>query len=221
MLYTFALVEAQIYENPAALDGRLIIPVVVAKTTEVVRAVVQVHAEGPATVAVSVEEDEVVRRPTDRRVTLSENEFFDAIASDSIRNVYRRLLSFADEAGLQTAWRASSVAVHLPDPAGSGQNLSLFYLQTNGIVGTGWLGDQLRKISLSKDINVTMLNRLQQHFKTRSQKNNPENVSLNEAAEVIGQKWMFSLRLFSQLLRKSAKHRSGCDDRPCGFILRP
>ncbi len=199
MLYRFALVEVQIYENPEALDGRLIIPLVVAKTTEVVRAVVRVQTEGPATVDVSVEDDEVVRRSADRRTTLSEDEFYGAIKSDEVRKVYRRLLIFADELGLQTAWRASSVAVHLPDPAGSGQNLSLFYMQTNGIVGTGWLGDQLKKISLSKEIDAAMIQRLQQHFKTRSQKNNPENISLNESAEVIGQKMDY----FTQIIRST------------------
>lgn len=198
MLYTFALVEMQIYENPEVMKGRLILPVVVARTTEVVRSIVRVHTEGPATVDVTVEKEDVAKRSAGRRNTLSEDEFFSAVADEKTRSVYRRLLDFAGEIGAELSWGSSAVSIKLPDPGGSSQNLTLFYLQKDGIAGTGWLADQLKKISLPSEIESRMIIRLQAHFYIRPQKNNSHVLYLHEKASVIAEKIDIFMDIFRQ-----------------------
>lgn len=152
MLFTFCLVEMQIFENPDLFKGRLLLPVVVAKTTEVVRAVVRVHTTGQAEVSVAIEEEQE-KTPGARRRTLSEDEFFSEIQDESARQLFRRLLGFAGEIGAELTWRAGSVSVQLPDPNGSRQNLTLFVLTNSGMIYTGWLAGQLEKVALDKSIS--------------------------------------------------------------------
>ena len=152
MLFTFCLVEMQIFENPDLFKGRLLLPVVVAKTTEVVRAVVRVHTTGQAEVSVNIEE-ELDKIPGARRRTLSENEFFSEIMDESAKQLFTRLLAFAGEIGADLTWRSGSVSVQLPDPNGSRQNLTLFVLTNSGMIYTGWLAGQLEKVALDKTIS--------------------------------------------------------------------
>jgi len=152
MLFTFCLVEMQIYENKASFNGRLIIPMVVAQTTEVVRAVVRVHTTGEAQVSVAIEE-EAEKKTGARRRTLSEDDFFSEIDDDKTKEVFRRLLTFATEIGAELTWRSGGVSIQLPDPNGSRQNLTLFVLTNGGLIYTGWLAGQLEKVGLEKIIS--------------------------------------------------------------------
>ncbi len=151
MLFTFCLVEMQIFENPDLFEGRLLLPVVVAKTTEVVRAVVRVHTTGQAEVSVAIEE-EPDKTQGARRRTLSEDEFFQGIQDETTKQVYRRILAFASEVGAEPAWKGGSVSIQLPDPRGSQQNLMLIKLTQDGLIYPAWLAGQLEKVSLDKNI---------------------------------------------------------------------
>lgn len=152
MLFTFCLVEMQIFENPDLFEGRLLLPVVVAKTNEVVRAVVRVQTTGPAEVSVAIEE-EPDKTPGTRRRTLSEDDFFSELQDESAKQLFRRLLAFAGEIGADLTWRSGSVSVQLPDPRGSRQNLTLFVLTNSAMIYTGWLAGQLEKIEMDKTIS--------------------------------------------------------------------
>jgi hypothetical protein len=147
LLFTFGLVEIQIFEIPDLLNGRLLIPMLVARTTEVVRAVVRVQTTGQAQVSVEIEET-----PRVGRRTLSEEIFFEEVKDAEARALFKKLLAFVDEIGAVPVWRASSVAIRLPDPKGSGNKLTLFLLTTTGDIYTGWLADQLNRISMPKQI---------------------------------------------------------------------
>ena len=151
MLFTFCLVEMQIIESPELFKGRLLLPMVVAKTTEVVRAVVRVHTTGQAEVSVAIEE-EPEKTSGARRRTLSEDEFFSEIQDESTRQLFKRILAFAGDIGAELIWRSGSVSVQLPDPNGSRQNLTLFVLTNSGMIYTYWLAGQLDKVSLEKTI---------------------------------------------------------------------
>lgn len=152
MLFTFCLVEMHIYECPKLFAGRLLIPLVVAKTTEVVRAVVRVHTTGQAEVSVAIEEEQE-KTPGSRRRTLSEDEFFSEIQDESTRQLFKRILAFAGDIGAELIWRSGSVSVQLPDPNGSRQNLTLFVLTNSGMIYTYWLAGQLEKVALDKTIS--------------------------------------------------------------------
>jgi hypothetical protein len=150
MLFTFGLVEIQIYEDSSLFNGRLLFPMLVAHTTEVVRAVVRVHTTGQAQVSVEIE-SAAEKSPPGRR-TLSEEVFFEEVKDPSTRDLFKRLLAFAEEIGAVPIWRSSSVSIQLPDPNGSKQNLTLFVLTTAGRIYTGWLASQLERINLDKNM---------------------------------------------------------------------
>jgi len=61
LLFTFGLVELQMFVDPHESRQRLVVPRVLAHSTEVVRAVVRVETTGPADVSVDI--GEVVRIP--------------------------------------------------------------------------------------------------------------------------------------------------------------
>jgi len=153
MLYTFGLVEIHIYENPALFEGRLLMPMLVAKTTEIVRAVVRVQTSGQAQVSVTLDDTakDDAQEGTRRR-TLSEDIFFSEIEDEKTKQLFRRLIAFAQDIGAELKWGSSSVSIQLPDPKGSKQNLTLFVMNTLSQTYIGWLADQLDRVSLDKNI---------------------------------------------------------------------
>ncbi|MCA9242192.1 MAG: hypothetical protein KDA37_18400, partial [Planctomycetales bacterium] len=159
MLYKLALVEMQIYENPEAFAGRMVLPQVVASTTEIVRAVVRVKTTGTAEVSVAIEEQPEKGGSPGRR-TLSEEVFFDELPDECTRRLFRRLLVFAEEIGAVPGWRASSVSIQLPDPGGSKQMLTLFLMHTSGHVDIGWLPGQLERVAIEREIGVEFSERM-------------------------------------------------------------
>lgn len=119
MLFTLGLVEMQIYECDA-LQGRLIVPQLVARTNEIVRAVVRV--ENPANMAVSVS---LPPEPKEKGTTLSEQEFLDSVDDTQTKDVYTRLITFAKSIG-RVSFATRSLCVRYPY-AGTGE-LRLFRL---------------------------------------------------------------------------------------------
>ena len=93
MLFTFGLVEMQIYERDG-IPGWLIVPRIVARTKEIIRAVVEVKAQGEAKVSVTIPPEEV-----DKARTLSEQEFLDAVKEPVERDIFARLMAFTKEFG--------------------------------------------------------------------------------------------------------------------------
>ncbi len=150
-LFTFGLVEIHIYENPAVFNGKILLPLLVAKTTEIVRAVVRVQTEGKAQVSVEIEDSTKDSTSPSRR-KLTEDIFFDEVKDETARSLYKKLLSLADELGCEKLGRSSSISIRLPDPKGSRQKLTLLVLTTAGELYVGWLADQLGRIGLSKNI---------------------------------------------------------------------
>jgi len=150
--FTFGLVEIGIYENPAVFAGQILLPSLVAKTTEVIRAVVRVDATGPANVSVMTAPADEESRTGYRRRTLSEQEFLEALPNEATRQLYDRLLEFAEELGAERTWRASSVSLRLPDPKGSSREMTLMVLDTDGRIFIGFLSRQLGRLGLPRTI---------------------------------------------------------------------
>jgi hypothetical protein len=177
MLFTFCLVEIQIYENSALFDGRLLMPMLVAQTTEIVRAVVRVETTGQAQVSVAIAEENESKGSAGRR-TLSEDIFFSEIQDERTKQIFRHLLTFASEIGAELTWRSSAVSIQLPDPKGSRQNLTLFVLTTGGDIYPGWLAGQLERVSLDKNISFDFVKALASMFPgITPHKKNPDSLS--------------------------------------------
>lgn len=207
MLFTFCLVEMQIFENPDLFKGRLLLPVVVAKTTEVVRAVVRVQTTGQAEVSVAIEE-EPEKTPGARRRTLSEDEFFSEIQDESTRKLFRQLLTFAGEIGAELIWRSGSVSVQVPDPGGSRQNLTIFVLTNTGTIYTGWLAGQLKKVSLDKNISYDYVKTLAALTGIKPHKKDGSALSRNIKAAELAPK----VDEFMALVRQTVEKISGKPD---------
>lgn len=155
--FTLGLVELGIYENPAVFGGRILIPSLVAKTTEVVRAVVRVETSGPANVSVVTVQETQEATGGPRRRTLSEVEFLQELPDEATRLLYERLFALGDELGLVRTWRSSSVSLRLPDPNGSKYELTLVVLSASGEIYTGFLQKQLARLRLPRTIGVRYL----------------------------------------------------------------
>lgn len=186
MLFTFALVELRIYESLQMQGKKLVVPQVVANSSEVVRAVVRVQTTGQATVSVELEDADDETNPRPGRKTLSEQEFFDAIQDQNTKTLYKQILAFSMDVGAVPNWRAVSVSIQLPDPAGSKQNLTLFVMTTSGKIYTGWLPAQLEKISLSPEIAHSFVKRIAMMFANIEQHPTmPDSLSRNLTASEI------------------------------------
>ena len=149
--FTLALVELQLYQSDVIGDGTiLVVPQVVTRTKEIVRAVVRVEGEATA-VHISPDLDETGKPG----VTLTEDEFFQALGADQDRGVAafaRQIAEDMKKRGCIIEWGSGSLKVKLPDPSGSGTKLSLFYIETNGNTYLGYLLDQLRDLELPETI---------------------------------------------------------------------
>lgn len=159
-LFTFGLLELQVFQDTVVHDRHLIVPQVIANTTEIVRAVVRVETTGQASVSVEIDEPEPVTQQSSPRRTLSRDEFFGAITDNGTKALFSDLLSLTEEMGAEPGWRSSSISVQLPDPAGSRQRLTLFIMTTRGDIYTGWLADQLERVGKPSQFASDYVNEL-------------------------------------------------------------
>jgi len=160
--FSFGLVELQLFRHPDKRKEMLIVPQIVASTTEVVRGVIKIETTGTATVRVEVEREE--EKSGGRRRTLTEEELLSSVADEETRSLYSDLLQFAAELGAKPVWRASSVSVQLPDPGGESQNLTLFVMTTGGSIYIGWLSQQFGKLSIDNTLARDYASRLADIF---------------------------------------------------------
>jgi len=158
-LFTFGLVEVQIYENPDLFSGTILVPQIVAKTIEIERSVVRVQTTGEAQVTVAFEDNKSETIGSPRR-KLSEEVFLDEMQNPADRDVCLRLLALADSIGADRDYGAGSVSVRLPDPGGSKQRFTLFLMTPNGEFHTGWLAEQLRQAGYPEEIASSQTKRL-------------------------------------------------------------
>lgn len=139
--FSLALIELQVYQTR---EGLLLLPQLVTRTKEVVRAVVLV--EDRSKVVVSMEPE--LNESKTGRITLSTGDFFNRLETtvktsdlEFIKQVYEDMQG----KGLFIQRRKASLMVRLYDPSGSGRKLTFFGIDINGNVLTGWLDYQLRE----------------------------------------------------------------------------
>jgi len=152
LLFTFSLVELQVYADSEESTHRLIVPRVLAHSTEIVRAVVRVETTGYADVSVDIGEPESEPGKPSRKRKLSEDEFFDLVPTPAMTRTIRSILDRAREMGAIVQPQKRSMSVKLNDPNGSRQKLTLFVITVTGQIYTGWLSEQLEKVDFDKQI---------------------------------------------------------------------
>jgi len=155
--FTLALVELQVYELGA--EGRkpfLVIPQIVARTREITRAVVRVEGKAIESVQVGVNTEIITGEKPPVRRTLTGEDFFNAliqhIGPEDVAFA-RQIIKDTEALGCIIEWKQASFVVKLPDPGGSGQNLSLLVVETRGQVYIrNEFYEQLRSLGLPREI---------------------------------------------------------------------
>jgi len=140
--FSLALVELNLYRVNTQKEYPIFIqPRTVAKTVELVRAVVDINAPNGMDVDVKVPTEEEVKKGKTRR-KLTETIFYEELAENTtpeMANEARLMIQDLKELGLITEWRSSSVSIRLPDPGESGLNFTLVVLTLSGTFYFGWL----------------------------------------------------------------------------------
>lgn len=154
--FTLAIVELQVYELGAGQDkSLLVIPQMVTRTREITRAIVRVEGKAIESVHIDIDTQNGTKKSASARHTLSEEDYFDILSQsvDSEQvNFAHRIREDMEKRGCVIDWKHASYVVKLPDPGGSGQNLTLFVVPKDGKVYLGWLGGQLRALALPQEI---------------------------------------------------------------------
>lgn len=138
--FNLSLVELALYRTAPGQDWPLLIqPRTVARTAEVVRAVVEVRAPAGIEVQVQLPDDDALE-PSRSRRTISEEAFIEQLSiatSLSVAEEVKDLILELQQLGLVPRWRGTGVSMRLPDPAGLSRFWTVIFL---GADGRFWLG---------------------------------------------------------------------------------
>jgi len=147
--FTLALVELQIYQLKENQDNSelLIIPQIVTRTSEITRAVIKIEATDIKKVEVSVDKGPGV---ITGRFSLSSEAFYNKLPREYAK-LSQQIEVDMEARGCRIDWKQASFMAKLPDPGGSGRQLSLFGVWKNGDLSTGlgWLPGQLKELGIS------------------------------------------------------------------------
>jgi hypothetical protein len=142
LFFTLSLLELALYRIRPEQEWPLFVqPRIVARTAEVVRAVVEVKTNEAQSVEVTLPDKEEKLGSRRRRV-LSERTFMDELeqlTDQQTRREVADLLESLFSKGLVPTWRASSVSVRLPDPGTSEKDFTIVIVKTDGSFWLGYL----------------------------------------------------------------------------------
>ncbi|MCX7834289.1 MAG: hypothetical protein N2490_08790 [Ignavibacteria bacterium] len=166
--FTLGLIELQLYRNPNDENGLIVIPNLITRTREIIRAIVKIE-NNVSNASITVETDFTEDKPKTNysRITLTEEDFFEQLLqntdSESV-NVARKILEISREKGYIIDWLASSFVVKLPDPFGSGQKITLYITTRKGEFYICYSSMQLEKIGLDKQLSYDFTQRTAKLF---------------------------------------------------------
>ena len=162
--FGLGLVELQLYALSGQKDDVLILPRVVTRTREVVRAVIHVNTEATtSTVSVTAAAKPPVEELTGARTTITETSFFEALRdnTDAQQVAYAEaILERARSEGYIVDWNQGSFAVKYPDPEGSARLLSLMVVDKRGQFYLMPTQRQLERIGLPGELGIEYARRM-------------------------------------------------------------
>ena len=206
--FTLALVELQIYKiDDGEKSSHLVIPQVVARTREITRAVVRV--EGTAIESVKVEVATEITTPgkSGERTTITEDDFY-IVLSKRVNpedvDCAHKIIEDSQELGCIIDWKQGSFVIKLPDPAGSGQKLTLLVVRKDGLIYQGWLEDQLPSMSLPKEIAGDYYRESSQLFGRKLSESSYQGVYLKDLRQHYGE-FMNVLQKAINRIKEAAK----------------
>jgi hypothetical protein len=154
--FTMRLVELQVFRLPSAgTEAMLVIPRLLARTVEIVRATVRLRGEAEA-------EKIVIESVQDQVTTPGVEEFLQGLRAHPEAGSAEALASLLSEMEglgayvevLLSAERITGIAVRISDPGDSDQEFRLLRVTSEGSVVAGRLASQLRKRGYPVDIAV-------------------------------------------------------------------
>ncbi len=159
--FTLALLELQLYQLDTIVENAiLVVPQIVTRTKEVIRAVVRV--EGQDISAIQIESEVAQTRDLTSRA-LTQDDFFrilsEHVNTESVQLV-QRMLTDVPRLGCAVEFGVGSVKFKLVDPGGSGRRLTIFFVDKQGDVYVGYLFGQLEQRGLPAEIVTEYVTRL-------------------------------------------------------------
>jgi len=139
--FSLALVEIALHRiDPQQQWPLYVQPRIVARTTEVIRAVIDIRNASDAVVTVSMPQSE--DGPRRGRVRITEEAFFEKLKEKTDSEVPRLvgdLLNALEALDLRPEWGSNSVSLRLDDPVGSDRQYTALVLTSDGSFYLGWL----------------------------------------------------------------------------------
>ena len=136
----------------------LIVPIVVARTKEIERAIVRVEATDQARVDVSLDiAPDRDRAGKGSRSKLSREEFFEDLkrsdaASETVEVAQRLLDTFQDDEHFFVDWKSGSFVIKMRDPDNRSFFFTMLVVYRSGTAYIGWLPEQLQKAQFPLEI---------------------------------------------------------------------
>jgi hypothetical protein len=156
--FTFGLVEMKLYRTPPD-DALLVVPSVVAHSTEIERAVVTIRGAQPDQVEVSVRSD-----PGEKAPRLTESEFLESIQDAEVRQFGERLFDWGRQRGwIEITKNGASASIRIPFTATRAGFILLRLFKSGKVYTTPpRLRRVLRRIGIGEQEVVRLARELQQ-----------------------------------------------------------
>ncbi|TET77631.1 hypothetical protein E3J38_09680 [candidate division TA06 bacterium] len=188
LYFTLALVELQVYELQGDNDrSLLVITLIVARTKEITRAVVEIRGK---TEGISVTLP--LEAPPTTTGTISQEAFFRTLSGNVESDLVayaRKMINDMEDLGCDVVWKKASYVVKISDSSGSGELFTLFWVDRNGIARTfsKWLPNQLERIlglPGSKQIAMNFLDKFAE-LSPGYEKRNKKKLSLDSSFDLV------------------------------------
>ena len=139
--FTMALVELSFFWLKDRGGPLLVQPRIVARTREIVRAVVEVHAPRNIDVDVRLPEQEGPHEPSTRTRITEETflETLERVKGSETKAQISELFDDLTSRGALLRWRSASVSIRYPDPQDTGKEFTLLVVRPDGEFQLGWL----------------------------------------------------------------------------------
>lgn len=155
--FTLALIELQLYRLPDD-DRLLVMPIIVGRTTEIVRAVVHVVSTEGAQVQVSLDiREDAGEAATTAGRKLTYDTFFEDLATSGVgpegMAVAKQMCAdFGSDPRFVIVWGTGSYILKLRDPVVPSCLYSVLVVQRTNWVWMDWLADQLERMGVSREL---------------------------------------------------------------------
>jgi hypothetical protein len=184
--FTLALLELALFRIKRTQNYPLLIqPRIVARTAEVVRAIVHVKYGSIAEVVLPGPSEE---KDKTRRRSLTEDSFYEELAlqtNEKTSELIRGLAEKLADLGVEPTYRSSSVSFRYSDPKETGQDFTIVIVKTNGQFCAGYLS-RIKDAGYDFEIGLRYLKELSENTGARFNKKTGDSTYYQDVSYLIG-----------------------------------